>query len=111
MTFDGDWEFYVGYSVTSNEYYLALNNGNVVKSRAIHRLIPSVRWCSKSVLATEGVPGRLTVHRGEEEPDVEGFQNPHENKDASERSRLDEEMVIGEELHACLFGKKEFWLP
>ena len=61
---------YIGYSVTSNEYYLGLPNGNVVKSRSVTHVVPSGRWDSKSVLSVKGIPGKLTMSV-EEEIDIE----------------------------------------
>ena len=58
---------YVGYADSSNEYYLALPNGNVVKSRSIVRVVPSGRWDQKSLLAVQGIPGKLTVSDEQDE--------------------------------------------
>ena len=58
--------------MTSNEYYLGLPNGNVVKSRSVTRVVPSGRWDSKSILGVKGIPGKLTMSV-EEEIDIEAM--------------------------------------
>ena len=82
---------YVGYAVSSNEYYLALPNGNVVKSRSIARVVPSGRWHKQSLLAVKGIPGKLTMN-ADIEPDIEAFVNPHENLDDAQRDKQDTEV-------------------
>ena len=52
---------YLGQSQTSNENFIGLPNGNVVKARAINRVVKSGRWDSKMVLAVMGIPGKPSV--------------------------------------------------
>ena len=75
----------MGYAASSNEYDLALPNGNVVKSRSAVRVVPSGRWDQKSLLAVQGIPGKLTMSDDSDDVDIEAFANPHENLDDAER--------------------------
>ena len=72
---------YAGYSPTSNEYFLGLPNGNVVKSRSIVRVVPSGRWDRKSLMAIKGIPGKLTANEADQDVEVEEFERPHANAD------------------------------
>ena len=60
----------VGYAASSSEYYLALPNGNVVKPRSIVRVVPSGRWDQKSLLAVQGIPGKLTMSDDFDDVDI-----------------------------------------
>jgi len=42
-------------------------------------------------MAVKGIPGKLTMN-ADVEPDVEAFDNPHENLDDAQRDRQDTEM-------------------
>ena len=64
---------YVGRSEVSNEYYIALPNGDVVKTRSITRVVASGRWDKGSLLNVKGIPGKLTASRLDDpEVDLEG---------------------------------------
>lgn len=67
---------YVGDAASSNEYYLALPIENVVKSKSIVQVIPSGRWDHKSLLAVQGIPGKLTMSDGSDGVDIEAFAKP-----------------------------------
>ena len=76
----------MGYAASSHEYYLALPNGNVDKSRSVVRVVPSGRWDQKSLLAVQGIPGKLTMCDDSDDAVIEAFYNPHENLDDAERA-------------------------
>ena len=48
---------FVGLASNSNENYVALPNGNVVRSRYLARVVEEHRWDDESALAVKGVPG------------------------------------------------------
>ena len=81
----------MGYAAASNEYYLALPNGNAVKSRSRVRVVPSGRWDQKSLLAVQGIPGQLTMSDDSDNVDIEAFAKPHENLDDAQRDARDSE--------------------
>ena len=59
----------------SNEYYIALPDGNVVRSRSVTRVVPSGRRDKTALLAVKGIPGKLTVADDERaEVDVETLE-------------------------------------
>jgi hypothetical protein len=98
---------YVGYAASSNEYDLALPNGNVVKSRSIVRVVPSGRWDQKSLFAVQGIPGKLTVSDEPDDVDIEAFPNPHENLDDAERDARDSEAVDSRAMDSSRIGGDE----
>ena len=79
------------YAASSNEYYLALPNGNVVKSKSILRVVPSGRWDQKSLFAVQSIPGKHTMSDDSDDVDIEAFAHPHENLDDAERDARDSE--------------------
>ena len=53
-------DFFLGRSMSSDQNYVGLLNGNVVRARAIVRLVPEARWISANVLALKTTP--MTEH-------------------------------------------------
>lgn len=51
---------FLGNAQTSNECYVAIANGDVVKSRSMVRMLETSRWNAKAVLAVVGTPSNLT---------------------------------------------------
>ena len=82
---------YVGYAISSNEYDIALPNGNVFKSRSVAQVVPSGRWHKQSLLAAIGIPGKLTMNV-DIEPDIAAFENIHENLNDAQRDKQDTEV-------------------
>ena len=46
----------------TNEYYVALSNGKVVRARSIAKVIASRRRCADSVEKIAGIPGDMIVN-------------------------------------------------
>ena len=55
------------------------------------RVVPSGRWDQKSLLAVQGIPGKLTMSDDSGDVDIEAFAKPHENLDDAERDARDSE--------------------
>ena len=73
---------FLGNSQNSNEAFVGISNGNVIKSRSIVRVIAPSRWDKDTLSKVIGVPGNLTPTAGEEiGPSIEEQLNPHENAD------------------------------
>ena len=81
---------YLGVSTNSNESYVGLSNGNVVKSRTIARVVEASRWDPEAVFKITGIPGDM-VPSGQEDinPDVEASEMPHIDGDAELRDQAD----------------------
>ena len=74
---------YLGQSPTSDENFIGLPNGNVVKARAINRVVQSGRWYAKMVLAVRGIPGKPSVARQDLDfESVEASAQSHASEDA-----------------------------
>ena len=81
---------YLGVSTNSNESYVGLSNGNVVKSRTIARVVEASRWDPEAVFKVTGIPGDM-VPSGQEDinPEVEASEMPHIDGDAELRDQAD----------------------
>ena len=83
---------YLGLAPSSNEHFISTRNGNVVKSRAIHRTVEQSRWSSESILGVMGTPSQLCPAGSEDiDPAIEEVDDPHADRDAKERSELEGE--------------------
>ena len=73
-----------GHSNYTNEYYVALIRGNVVKARSVVRVIASRRWCADSVEKIAGIPGDV-INNGASGPAarIEGAIDTHAMLDAN----------------------------
>ena len=70
---------YLGHASNSNESYLGLKNGNVIKARAMTRVVEGSRWCKDDVLQVTGSPGDMRpVDDGYlTEDEIETAEAPH----------------------------------
>ena len=55
------------------------------------RVVPSGRWDQKSLLAVQGIPGKLTMFDDSDDVDIEAFANPRENLDDAEHDAQESE--------------------
>ena len=91
---------YLGQSPTSNENLIGLPNGNVVKARAINRVVQSGRWDAKMILAVQGIPGKPSVARQDLDFDsVEARAQPHASDDAASHDKHEGEGGDGALVH------------
>ena len=73
----------LGASAPSNEFYVGLANGAVVKARSVVRVISSRRWSAEAVEKIIGIPGKMKVDGEQDIGDgIEKLIDPHANKDA-----------------------------
>ena len=73
----------VGVSSCSNEYFVSCSNGNVLKSRAVVRVIASRRWDAKAIEGIRGVPGAMiATHDRPAAEEIEAHVDSHLNRDA-----------------------------
>ena len=58
---DKRWKLgvYMGHAANSNEAFVGIKNGNVVKARGITRVVEGSRWTKDLVLGVIGVPGAM----------------------------------------------------
>ena len=96
-----------GYATSSNEYDLALPNGNAVESRSIVRVVPSGRWDLKSILALRAILGKLTMSDDSDDVDLEAFPNSQENLDDVERDARDSEVADAKAMDTSGIGGHE----
>ena len=75
---------FLGNSQSTNEAYVAIKNGSVIKSRSIVRVVKPSRWSREALTSVCGIPGRLTP-QGPEELDaaIEEHADPHAHADES----------------------------
>ena len=81
-----DLRFGIGVSLgnaqTSNEAFIGIGNGNVIKSRSVVRVVASQRRSLDAVSKIVGIPGRLTSQEVEDiSPNIEEVVDPHTNED------------------------------
>ena len=50
----------LGNSQNSNEAFIGIGNGNVIKSRSVVRVVASQRWSKEAISKIVSIPGRLT---------------------------------------------------
>ena len=83
---------YLGLAPSSNEHYIAVKNGNVVKTRSVCRVVEQSRWSADAVLGVIGIPSRLCPSGPEDiDAEVEELEDPHADKDAQQRADLEGE--------------------
>ena len=74
---------YLGNSTTSNEAYVAVSNGDVVKSRSVVRVVAPMRWSKERLMGVKGTPYQLRPQNPDEtELLIEEVREPHRDKDA-----------------------------
>ena len=84
---------FIGLSSNSNEAFIGLPNGNVVKSRSVARVMIANRWDKDAVLKIRGIPGSLNPAGAEDiNPQIEESDSPHLDGDAEEREDADQSM-------------------
>ena len=71
---------YLGHCSNSNEQYIVLINGNVIKARSTTRVVQESKWSAKLVLGIAGTPADLRLTADEEltADEVESSEAPHE---------------------------------
>ena len=73
---------FLGDPQNPNEAFIGIENGNVIKSRCVVRVMASQRWSKDAISTIVGIPGRLTLQDVEEiSPNIEEVVDPHTNKD------------------------------
>ena len=95
---------YLGTLMTSNEAVIALPDGEVTRSRAVARLVPSQRWRKEAILAIKGTPARPRPTNHADDARVEAFANPHLSIDAELREKLEKHAELALDL-------PEWWVP
>ena len=74
---DSPWRYgiFLGQSMNSDQHFIGVSGGDVVRARAILRLIPEARWDAQRVLGVNTTP--LTEHSRFFDS-IEGKPDPHE---------------------------------
>ena len=85
---------YLGVANASNEHYVGLQNGNVLKARSVVRVIRASRWSADMVFKIQGTPSRLCPLGDEDvHPDIEELENPHLDRDFEDRQLAEGEGI------------------
>ena len=79
---------FLGTTMSSNESYIGLSNGSVVRGRALNRVRPDKRWSMDMIQAIKGTPSDPMC---KDDTEVESFVNPHANAGDEARDALDGE--------------------
>ena len=71
---------YLGHASNSNEQYIGLKNGNVIRARSTTRVVVASRWDDKLVLGVIGTPADLMPAPDDElsADDIEASEAPHD---------------------------------
>ena len=96
-TLDHRWilGIFVGWSSNSNESFIALANGNVIKSRSVARVVESHRWDAEAVARIRGTPGELCpTGRETIDPSIEESFTPHLDADAEDRAAAEDDQPM-----------------
>ena len=91
--------------MTSNEALIGLPGGDVIRTNAVTRLVPSQRWKPQAILAITGTPSKPTA-RDYDDSIIESFANPHLLADAEDRAKLDDDMKTDVDLPLCLHSDR-----
>ena len=84
----------LGNSQNSNEAFVAIAKGNVIKSRSIVRVVAPSRWDKEAQSRVLGIPGNLSPQGVEDiGPSMEEHLDPHAHADEA----LGEEGAAGAE--------------
>ena len=81
---------YLGTTMTTNEAYVALPDGDVVRTGAVCRIRPDQRWRADLLQSIKGIPSKQATR-----PDdsfIEAIDNPHVYVDDDQRALLDKEI-------------------
>ena len=73
--------------MNTNEAFIALPDGDVIRTGAICRIRPDQRWDAKRLRSVKGTPSKQATR-----PDdtyIEAVANPHVYVDDTQRSKLD----------------------
>ena len=81
---------FLGTTMHSNENFVALSNGCVVRGRAITRVRPDQRWNRDLVQAIRGTP---VEPLSRDDTDVETFDNPHDHAREPDQDARDADVV------------------
>ena len=76
---------YLGHAHASNEIYVGIHNGNVLKVRSVVRVVEGSRWSKTAVLKVLGIPGALKPVDDDNltADDIEATENPHDFEPSS----------------------------
>ena len=82
---------FLGLSASSNEVYIALNDGLVIKTRSIARVVADKRWDAEAVLGVTGTPGNHSAVRiaHADNSHIEEHEQPHLDADNADRQAVD----------------------
>ena len=78
---------YLGTTMATNESFIGLSNGTVIRCRAINRVRPDKRWSPDLIQKISGTPAEP---RSPDDADIESFENPHANAGDGLRDSLEE---------------------
>ena len=82
---------FLGTTMSSNESYIGLSNGSVVRGRAINRVRPDKRW---SVELIQNIKGSPSNPMSSDDTVVESFADLHANAGNDERDALKDDVEV-----------------
>ena len=86
---------FLGQSQSSNECFIGLPNGNVVRTRSVNRVVQSGRWDARMIIGVRGLPGKHTVvHQNQDFEAVEASEQPHRSDDEHRQEEVLESSVF-----------------
>lgn len=97
---------YLGQVTSSNEHYVGVKNGNVLRARSICRVVEASRWSASTIENILGTPAKpCPVAQDGLEARIEEFADPHIDGDHAMQADLDAEGV--QEVDDLQADKKE----
>ena len=79
---DPRWKLgvYLGHAECTNEVFMGINNGNVIKARSMVRVVEESRWKKEVIQRIQGTPADMkpVVDDHPTADEIEGAENPHE---------------------------------
>ena len=83
---------YLGHAANTNEQYIGLRNGNVIRARSTVRIVARSRWDASAVLGVIGTPADPMPTADDEltADDIEASEVPHDFAEAESDPEADE---------------------
>ena len=80
---------FLGTTMSTNESFIGLSNGTVIRCRAINRVRPDKRWSHDLIQKITGTPAEP---RSPDDAEIEAFEDPHANAGDKLRDALEEDV-------------------
>ena len=81
---------FLGNAQSTNECYVGAANGDVIKTRAVTRVVEASRWSAQAIQQIKGTPNCFRpASQTESDVAIEEFFDPHVNADGEKEVQID----------------------